>query len=137
MQELKNKWKQIIVITVIVLVCTIYIREKFFYKSLFSEPFCESIVEIQYIDYRNEVYTITNEAIVDEFMKVLSENRYRRVPGTGSEGVTAFKLISDEKEYRVCMDGEEVEWKRKLYKPKEGETIDELRKKVWKYWGIE
>lgn len=137
MQKLKNNWKQILVVTVIIIVCAIYVREKYFYKSLFSEKFCERIVEIQYIDYENEVYTITDEEMVDEFMTVLSENRYRRIPGAVSEGVSGFKLITDEKEYWVCLSDDEVDWNKKPFQPKDQESIRELLKTVWQYWGIE
>ena len=137
MQKLKNNWKQILVVIVIIIVCAIYVREKFFYKSLFSEKFCESIVKIQYIDYENEVYTIMDEEMVDEFMTVLSENRYRRIPGAVSEGVAGFKLITDEKEYWVCLADDEVDWNKKPFEPKEQESIRKLLKTVWQYWGID
>lgn len=137
MQKLKNNWKQILVVTVIIIVCAIYVREKYFYKSLFSEAFCESIVEIQYIDYENEVYAITDEEMIDEFMTVLSENRYRRIPGAVNEGVSGFKLITDEKEYWVCLSDDEVDWNKKPFQPKDQESIRELLKTVWQYWGIE
>lgn len=67
MQRLKKNWKQIFIIIVIILVCAIFVREKYCYKSLFSKEFCENVKEIQYIDdYENKVYTITDEHLLDE-----------------------------------------------------------------------
>ena len=138
MQKLKKNWKQIFISIVIIVICAIFVREKYCYKSLFSKEFCENVKEIQYIDdYENKVYTITDEEMIDEFMTVLSVNRYKRMPGAVNEGGYAFKIITDEKEYGVCLAGNEVDWKRKQYEPKDQEAIGKLLKTVWQYWGIE
>lgn len=138
MQKLKNNWKQILVVTVIIIVCAIYVREKYFYKSLFSEKFCESIVEIQYIDYENEVYAITDEEMIDEFMTVLSENRYKRLRGAdGFEGGYGFRLITEDKEYNLCLAGNGLGWKGKQYDLKDEYSMTELLIAIMQYWGIE
>lgn len=137
MLKLKKNWKQIFIIIVIIVVCAIYVREKYFYKSLFSEAFCKSIVEIRYTDYENEVYTITDEEMIDQFVKVLSGNRYRRMPGAVNEGGYAFRLITDEKEYVVVLSGNEVDWKKKPYEIKDEASMTELLIALWQYWGIE
>ena len=96
MQKVKNNWKQILILAVIIIVCAICVREKYFYKSLFSKEFCESIVEIQYISYENEIYTIADEEMIDEFRKGLYETRYRRLSSAnGFDGGYSFKLFAE------------------------------------------
>ena len=136
MQKVKNRWKQILILAVIIIVCAIYVREKFFYKSLFSKEFCESIVEIQYISYENEIYTIADEEMIDEFRKVLYETRYRRLSGTdGFDGGSSFKLFAEDREFELFLTGNGLGWQGKQYEFKE--ELDDYITKIMKDCGLQ
>ena len=138
MQKVKNNWKQILILAVIIIVCAICVREKYFYKSLFSKEFCESIVEIQYISYENEIYTIADEEMIDEFRKGLYETRYRRLSSAnGFDGGYSFKLFAEDREFDLVLTGNGLGWQGKQYEFKNESDMTELLQKAWGHLGIE
>lgn len=138
MQKVKNNCKQIFILVVIIIVCARCAREKYFYKGLFSKEFCESIVEIQYVSYENEIYTIVDEEMIDEFRKVLYETRYRRLSGAdGFDGGYSFRLFAEDREFDLVLTGNSLGWQGKHYEFKDKSVMMELLQKTWGHLGIE
>ena len=130
---MKSNWKKYGIIAVILIVSFFMIRNKYFYISLFSEKFCDSIIEIQYVTYENEVYRITDEKVVRDFADALCNNKYKKIPVI--EGSDTFILVTEDAEYDVCMSSSHITWKGKYYEPKV--EFLEIYEEVWDYLGMD
>lgn len=130
MQKVRKNWKYILILIVFIGVSVIWMKEKYFYNRLFSEKFCDSIIGIQYILDEVNTYAITDEKIVRDFADALCNNKCKELPEVNEGGYT-FKLITEEEEYFVVMDGSSITWKGKEYEAK----LDffEILQEVWGY----
>ena len=133
---MKKNWKKYVVIIVLLIVTLWVVRNKYFYNRLFSEEFCNSIVELQYVSYGNEIrtYEITDEKIIRKFADVLYNNKYKKLPAI-SEGGYTFKLLMEDDEYTIVMGGMSIGWKGKEYEAKE--DFFEILQEIMDYLEIE
>ena len=130
---MKSNWKKYGIIAVILIVSFFMIRNKYFYISLFSEKFCDSIIEIQYVTYENEIFRITDEKVVRDFADALCNNKYKKIPVI--EGSYTFILVTEDAEYDVRMSSSHIMWKGKYYEPKV--EFLEIYAAVWDYLGMD
>lgn len=131
---MKNNWKKYGIIIIILAVTFFVVRNKYFYNRLFTEEFCNSITEVQYITYENEIYRITDEKIVRDFADALCNNRYKKLSSVNEGGYT-FKLVTEKEIYTFSMTASDIQWKGKEYETKE--EFFEIFAEVWEYLDIE
>lgn len=125
---MKKKWTKYVLVYVVFAVIVIVIKGKLSYESLFSQEFCDGIEKINFYDFDEEVYEITDKAVIAELEKALYENKYKEIPENRyREGSYLFVIVSDGKEYDLGLDGDYIIWQGQ-YEVKE--PLDDLIDKL-------